>query len=162
MNCADAVERLSAALDGELPPAEVAAVERHRVTCEPCARRFRTLQQVRATIKRTAFAPVSGASFDARVLERVRVEPPRASLQFTPAWLATAAALLVAVSSAVLLVNDHTAPPQPVQLIVPPGLDAGASAPGWNEGRVFPGADCGLPGAAACIVEAAPGLAAAN
>ncbi len=101
MNCADAVERLSAALDGELPPADAVEVARHLDACDACARRLRTLQQVRTAVKATAFAPVAGSAFDAGVLERVRLERPATAVRFSPAWLATAAALIVAVSSAI-------------------------------------------------------------
>ena len=162
MNCADAVERLSAALDGELPPAAAMEVQRHLDTCDACARRFRTLQQVRATVKAAAFAPVAGSAFDARVLERVRHEPPPA-LRLSAAWLAAAAALIVAVSSAVLMVNDHAAPPPAAREIpAPPALDAAVTAPGWNEGRALDGAECGLPGRGPCVIEGAPGLFAGN
>src|SRR6185503_10783725 len=47
MNCADAVVRLSAALDGDLAADDAGDVRRHLDTCEACARRYRTLQQVR-------------------------------------------------------------------------------------------------------------------
>jgi len=163
MNCADAVERLSAALDGELPPADAVEVARHLDACDACARRLRTLQQVRTAVKATAFAPVAGSAFDAGVLERVRLERPATAVRFSPAWLATAAALIVAVSSAIVMLNDRAAPPEPArQVIVPLGLDAAAAVPGWNEGRVMPGADCGLPESGPCIIEGAPALLVAN
>jgi anti-sigma factor RsiW len=153
MNCADAVERLSAALDGELPPADAAGLQGHLDTCDVCGRRFRTLRQVRAAVKATVFPPVGGSGFDAHVLERVRVEDP-APLRFSRAWLATAAALIVAVSSAVLIVRDDAPlPRRPQPLLATPGLGSAATLPGWNEGRVVPGADCGMPGAASCIVQ---------
>jgi len=39
MNCADAVTRLSAAVDGELASGDEARVRQHLDICEACARR---------------------------------------------------------------------------------------------------------------------------
>ena len=76
MNCADAVARLSAALDGELPPADARRGAAHHLdACDACARRFRTLQQVRAAVRSTPFAPVDAAALRRR---RARARPPRA------------------------------------------------------------------------------------
>ena len=161
MNCADAVAQLSAALDGELPPAAALEVHRHLATCDACARRLRTLQQVRAAVKAAPFAPVSGTTFDAGVLERVRHEAPPA-VRVSRAWLATAAALIVAVSSAVLLVNEHAAPVPAHESLVPPALGTVVAVPGGNEGRASEGAECGLAGYGPCVIEGGPALLAGN
>ena len=106
-------------------------------------------------MKAAAFAPLPGSAFDARILERVRHEPAPV-LRLSVAWLAAAAALIVAVSSAVLMVSDHAATrPQAREVQAPPDLDAAVIAPGWNEGRALEGAECGLPGGGPCIIEGA-------
>jgi anti-sigma factor RsiW len=158
MNCADAVERLSAGLDGELPRDEAAELERHLHGCRACAGRFRTLQQVRAALGSTAPLPVPGAAFDARVLALVRDASPRAA-RLGPAWLATAAAVVLAVLSAAVILHDR--PPVPASRTGPPvsALDAAVLTEGTNEQAPL-AVDCGLPGPVVCIVDAAPALVA--
>jgi anti-sigma factor RsiW len=160
MNCADAVTRLSAALDGELSGGEAGDVQRHLVACEACARRYRTLQQVRAAVRATAFAPVDAARFDARVHERVRHDAR--STRISAAWIAAAAALVISVSSAVLMLQEHAgiAPRLSAETAVLPS-DLGGW-PGLNEGRAGLAMDCGLSEASSCVIDAPPGLMAGN
>lgn len=159
MNCADAVERLSALIDGELPAEEAGAVRHHVATCDSCARRERTLEQVRAALRSAPAALVDSGGFDARVLARVRIDGAPAARYISGSWLAAAAAaaLAIAVASAVLLVHDRTAPPEastpvpaaisvPVAVSVMPVLPPVENAPGWNEGRFVVAADCGVAG----------------
>jgi len=151
MNCADAVTRLSAALDGELATDDAREVRRHLDTCEACARRYRTLQQVRTAVRSTPFAAVDAGRFDVRVLERVRHDSP--SVRISGAWIAAAAALVIAVSSAVLVLQEHASvAPRgraPVSLL-PSDL---AVEPGFTDGRAPLGIDCGVNGASTCVIE---------
>lgn len=162
MNCADAVARLSAALDGELADADAREVRGHLDSCDACARRYRTLQQVRTAVRSTQFAAVDAGRFDVRVLERVRQDQP--SKRFSGAWIAAAAALVIAVSSAVLVLQEHAGvTPRghaPVSLL-PSDL---AGAPGFTDGRAPLGLDCGVKGASTCFIEQnlPPGLIAGN
>lgn len=159
MNCADAAERLSAALDGELSAEEALSVRRHVETCDACARRQRSLEQVRALLRSTPAARVDSSGFDARVLARVRTDRAPAARIITGSWLAKAAAVVIAVGSAALLIRDYAAPPEagtPVPAavsVVMPVLPPVENAPGWNDGRLVTAADCGLAGVA-CRIEA--------
>ena len=159
MNCADAVVRLSAALDGELAADDAGDVRRHLDTCEACARRYRTLQQVRTAVRATSFAPVDAQRFDARVLERVHRDG-RATRVSGP-LMAAAAALVIAVSSAVLMLQERggVTPRSAVESVAVPS--ALAEVPGLYEGRALLGMDCGL-ATGTCIVDAPPGLIAGN
>lgn len=162
MNCADAVARLSAALDGELGAADAGQVRQHLGSCEACARRYRTLQQVRAAVRSATFPHVDAARFDAGVLARVRGDGP--SLRFSGAWIAAAAALVIAVSSAVLMLQERAGiAPRTGAAVATLPLDP-ADRPGFTEGRAALGLDCGVTGAPTCFVEqhAPPGLLAGN
>ena len=160
MNCADAVARLSAALDGELAAGDAREVQHHLDACEACARRYRTLQQVRAAVRSTPFAPVDAARFDAGVLARVHHKP--SPMRISGAWIAAAAALVIAVSSAVLLVQDHAGAPRPGTAVASTPPAELSEMPGWNAGVTPIALDCGLSNASSCIVEAPPGLLAGN
>ena len=159
MNCADVAERLSASLDGELAAEEALDVGRHVETCDACARRQRSLEQVRELLRSTPAALVDSSAFDARVLARVRTDSAPAARAITGSWLAKAAAVVIAAGSAVVLIRDYVAPPEagtPVPAAVSmtmPVLPPVENAPGWNEGRVA-AADCGLAGAGPCSIEA--------
>ena len=161
MNCADAVACLSAAVDGELAPGDDAGVRQHLDVCEACARRYRTLQQVRAAVRATPFAAVDAARFDARVVERVghNMAPTRVSAS----WLAAAAALVIAVSSAVLMLQEHSGITPTGQSPAMAPIDL-TDRPGFNAGLTPLAIDCGTAGAATCVVEreATTGLTAGN
>ncbi|HSE27639.1 MAG TPA: anti-sigma factor [Gemmatimonadales bacterium] len=107
MTCAELDARLDGYLDGDLPPAEHVAVEKHLATCSACAALHTDLvalrERARAVPREVApppavWAAVSNATLDhGPTLFAVRSSPVR----FTPWGLAAAAALLVALSSAV-------------------------------------------------------------
>ena len=164
MNCADAAERLSAALDGELSAEEALDVRRHVETCDACTRRQRTLEQVTAVLRSTPTALVDSSGFDARVLARVRSDRAPAARTITGSWLAKAAAVVIAAGSAVVLIRDYAAPPEAgttaptADSVMMPVLPPVENPPGWNEGRVV-AADCGLVGPGPCALEAAELLA---
>lgn len=60
-SCAQVVRRLDDYVDRELAPQEIAAVERHLLDCEICAREFRleagALRSIRATLRRIQLPP---------------------------------------------------------------------------------------------------------
>ena len=159
MNCADAVTRLSAALDGELAAGDAREVQHHLEACEACARRYRTLQQVRTTVRSTPFASVDAARFDAGVLARVRRDGT--PIRMSGAWMAAAAALVIGISTAVLMLQEHAgvAPRSPTASIPAAEL---SEMPGWTAGVAAIALDCGLSNASSCIVETTPGLMAGN
>lgn len=148
MNCADAVTRLSAALDGELSAADAREVRLHLGTCEACARRYRTLQQVRSAVRSAHFAPVDAARFDAGVLERVRHDAP--AMRFSGAWIAAAAALVIAVSSAVLMIEERGKAPARSTGAAPVAI---TDRPGYSTGRTAFALDCGVAGASTCVID---------
>jgi anti-sigma factor RsiW len=97
-------DRLSEYLDGELEPAEVAAIEQHLAACENCRR---TMSELRGVIARAASAtPVMpAADLWPGVERRVRaIRPSRRTVTFSLPQLAAAALLLVALSGGLIWV----------------------------------------------------------
>lgn len=127
-------ERLSAYLDGELLPAEMAAVKAHVSACQDCAARLAELAAVdRAAAALPATAP-SGyfETLPARV--RARLEP-RAPTRRFPVWTwAAAAALLLAVITPLTLWQRPASDASPSTGEVPAAAPATlASAPAQGE-----------------------------
>jgi hypothetical protein len=111
-------ERLSAYLDGELAPAERAAVAAHLDACGECQAR---LAELGAADEAAAALPLEAPagyfeSFPARVRARLEPRPARRARRL-PAWTwaAAAALLLAVVTPLTLLRRPHMAPS------VPPG-----------------------------------------
>jgi mycothiol system anti-sigma-R factor len=67
--CEDALERLEAYLDGELPDTDVADIAAHLSDCYPCTDRATFEEQLRAIVRRDCVeqAPAS-------LLDRIRAE----------------------------------------------------------------------------------------
>ena len=67
-NCEEALERLEAYLDGELPGADVAEIATHLSACYPCTDRATFEEQLRSIVRRDCVdnAPVS-------LVDRIRV-----------------------------------------------------------------------------------------
>ena len=76
MNCSDAAERITALVDGELPPAERAEVERHLEGCAAC-RDARSAEEAVAARLRAVPRPVPPPVLAASVMERIAAAPPR-------------------------------------------------------------------------------------
>ncbi|HEU4394064.1 MAG TPA: zf-HC2 domain-containing protein [Planctomycetota bacterium] len=74
MNCADAAERITALVDGELPPGERAELERHLAECGAC-RDARAAEEAIAARVRGLGRPPLPDGFREAVLDRVRAEP---------------------------------------------------------------------------------------
>jgi mycothiol system anti-sigma-R factor len=74
--CVDALERLEAYLDGELPQARVADLAEHLRACHPCADRVTFEEQLRDLVRRNCIdhAPSDLAT---RVRARLAAELPR-------------------------------------------------------------------------------------
>ncbi len=124
-------ERLSAYLDGELAPAETAAVKAHVSACQDCAARLAGLAAVdRAAAALPAAAP-SGyfETLPARV--RARLEP-RAPTRRFPVWTwAAAAALLLAAITPLTLRQRPDASPSTGEIpAAAPATLASAPSPG--------------------------------
>ena len=148
MSCEDVFERVSAALDGELPAEEQPTVSAHLTSCAGCTSRHRVLEQTRAayrTMIQSDVHPAAARAFDDEVLRRVRSRP-RAG------WWLTAAAGIAAVMGA-LFVRPSWDTVRPREAAP---LNA-ASVPGLMEGHLTTpatGIDCGAPQAAGCIIDA--------
>lgn len=70
MNCTDITPLLSAALDGEITPAEKALLDAHLAACSACARqyeRFRAADALFSRMRAAAPAPF----FETRLMERI-------------------------------------------------------------------------------------------
>ena len=88
MNCEQALEAMSARLDGELDAQQTQALEAHLAQCPECRRLFDELSRIDGAIPSLdAEAP---EALTARVMEQVRREPRRAERRFP--WLAGALA----------------------------------------------------------------------
>lgn len=153
MSCGTVHNRLSAYLDGELPPAETGAVASHLAGCRPCARRLASLRSALASL--AELPRLEGAeSIAARVLDRLEMESrkPGLALVFRSAWAARplivpsllpAAVVLMSVLALVLSLGDG-----PAWLPGSPPWDAWARGlpPSGTEGNpLFPSAEVGMP-----------------
>jgi len=91
-------ERLSAYLDGELPPEEMSAVAGHVAACAECAARLAEFAAVDEAAAALAANAPSGYFEALPRRMRGRLEPRRSGARGVPAWTwAVAAALLLAV-----------------------------------------------------------------
>lgn len=98
MNCEQALEAMSARLDGELDEQQTQALEAHLAQCPECRRLFDELSRIDGAVPSLdAEAP---EALTARVMEQVRREPRRAERRFP--WLAGALAA-AAVAAVVIL-----------------------------------------------------------
>jgi mycothiol system anti-sigma-R factor len=66
--CQEALERLEAYLDGELPHAELGEIKQHLTACYPCTDRATFEEQVRALVRRECSEPAPS-----HLLDRIRV-----------------------------------------------------------------------------------------
>lgn len=99
MECTDALERLSAAMDGELAPHEALAALQHVRACASCARLQASWEATRAGLRSLQAETVSsgfGASLRARLMER---RYPRRAARTRVLVLAGLAAALVALAA---------------------------------------------------------------
>ena len=91
-------ERLSAYLDGELPPEEMSAVAAHVAACPECAARLAEFAAVDEAAAALAATAPSGYFEALPGRMRARLEPRRSGARRLPVWTwAAAAALLLAV-----------------------------------------------------------------
>jgi anti-sigma factor RsiW len=106
-------EDLSALLDGELPPAEAAAVTAHLARCPDCARHLEELASLRAAIATLDQDDISPA-LEQRIHALLDDAPPGRVLPFRavrrrPAFIAAAAGLAAVLVLTLSLGHDHTA-----------------------------------------------------
>src|SRR5215217_3965191 len=103
MNCAATRERLSAYVDGELPPDEAAAVAEHLTSCAACALEYGAVLETVRTLREGLVRHRAPDVLRARVRAAIRDErsAPAAPVRRTwgAPWRAIAAALAVAVGS---------------------------------------------------------------
>jgi anti-sigma factor RsiW len=97
-------EQLSALLDGELPPAETAALSAHLAACQDCMRTWGELADLRAAIAGLERAEVP-PGLEARIL--ALTDAPSKIVPFRPRWrqyglLAATAGLAAALTLAIL------------------------------------------------------------
>lgn len=147
MDCGSVFDRLSAAMDGELPTDEMAALRQHVASCAYCARQQLLLDDTRRAFLSLAADDVDRA-FDEEVLRRVRSRPRRGGR------LAAVAALAAALG----LVWMRTPAPSPQSDAADaPFVSAHDGPPGWHEGPSSAahatGIDCGLPEGKLCRPE---------
>jgi anti-sigma factor RsiW len=145
VDCQSVFERLSADLDGELPPAEAAAVHRHIETCADCLRTRSQLEKARSAFRAIALEPV-GDNFDDGVFRRLR-EGHRLR------WWLPAVAGAAAVLGIVLLLRAPR--PAPGNVAGPHSLSLTALdiPAGLIDGAAEAAADCARSGAVVCYVE---------
>jgi mycothiol system anti-sigma-R factor len=74
-DCAEALERLEAYLDGELPQTRVEDLAEHLRACHPCADRVSFEEQLRNLVRRRCVDHAPAELVD-RVRARLRVERP--------------------------------------------------------------------------------------
>jgi hypothetical protein len=103
-------ERLSAYLDGELPPAEMAAVAAHVAACHECALRLAELGAVDQAASGSAAAAPDGYFEALPGKVRARLAPPARRLRL-PAWTWAAVAAVLVASVAPLVLSRRTTAP---------------------------------------------------
>jgi anti-sigma factor RsiW len=106
MNCPEVRERLTAFLDGELPPAEAEAVRAHVAACAECAVRADEGRAVAEACRAWADREPSDG-FAARLAHTARV---RARARRWRPFLSAAALLLVGVGLVAVLTRPETRP----------------------------------------------------
>jgi anti-sigma factor RsiW len=84
MSCEHLHEQLNALLDGELPPAEAAALAAHLADCPDCARTLQELAELRVAIAGLEEEEVP-PGLEARILAMTADEPAKI-LPFRPRW----------------------------------------------------------------------------
>jgi putative zinc finger protein len=117
-------ERLSAYLDGELPPEEMSAVAAHVAACPECAARLAEFAAVDEAAAALAATAPSGYFEALPGRMRARLEPRRSAASRLPVWTwAMAAALLLAVVTP--LITSRLS----FQMEPPPAREQPAAAP---------------------------------
>lgn len=103
---------VSEAEDRELSGREQAFLDRHRSVCVPCAHREEASSLALNMLREASFDEADpGASFDVRLIRRVRVQTVRASFQYwSPAVCGAAIAALALVAGMQLLSRTHQLP----------------------------------------------------
>jgi hypothetical protein len=102
MTCQEIEDLLSAHIDGELAPGEVAEVEGHLRVCRRCPA---TLEDLRSVVGAAGSVPSPKApeGFKGRLMERIRADEASPPVRPAPAWLRTTVTGLAA-SFLILLV----------------------------------------------------------
>lgn len=102
----------SEAEDRPLSPRESAFMERHRLVCSPCAQREQASSLALNMLREARFEDADpSATFDVRVIRRVRVQMVRASFQYwSPAVCGAAIAAVALVAGLQLLSRSHQLP----------------------------------------------------
>jgi len=98
----DRLDEISAYLDGELAPDDMAAMRDHLASCEDCAAEYETLRGVSRRVKDGFERPRAPDALRARIqgsMHRVRAEPMPRRPRPVPWPMLIAAGLLIAVSS---------------------------------------------------------------
>lgn len=119
MSCTETRERLSAYVDGELPPDQAAEIAEHLTSCVACAREYeavlKTVQTLREGLVRYQAPDVLRARVRAALRdERAAEGAPVARGDWRVPWRAAAAALVVAVvSSGLTLLAADRRPSEP-------------------------------------------------
>jgi anti-sigma factor RsiW len=116
------LDRLSAYLDGELPPEDRALVAEHLAGCEECSRRLQALGIVDAAARELPAEPPARyfRAFPSRVRRRLQGDTRERSWR-APAWTwAAAAAALLAVVAPLTLMRSHPPAGSPQEEKAPP------------------------------------------
>jgi Putative zinc-finger len=118
-------ERLSAYLDGELPPEEMSAVAAHVAACPECAARLAEFAAVDEAAEELAATAPSGYFEALPGRMRARLEPRRSGARRLPVWTwAAAAALLLAVVTPITISKRSSLQMEPT-----PARERPAAAP---------------------------------
>ena len=119
MSCETTRERLSAYVDGELPPDEAAETAEHLASCAACAREYEAMLKTVQTVREGLVRHHAPDVLRARVRAALRDEPATARTavrrrDWGVPWRAAAAALVVAVvSSGLTLLAADRRPAEP-------------------------------------------------
>jgi hypothetical protein len=139
MRCEDAGERITALVDGELPPAERAELEAHLSGCARC-RDARAAEEAVAARLRSAARPPLPAGFAASVMAKVPAAAPSAAAsrgRILPLWPLVAAASAVAAAVVAMVTigpGDGGFPAKAPHLETAEGFARRGAVPGGDAG----------------------------
>jgi Predicted transmembrane transcriptional regulator (anti-sigma factor) len=118
MNCPETQRLLHAYLDAELDMADTLEIERHLETCTACLETYNDYQAIRTAIKDNSLYFQAPETLQKRVRSSIRKANQTTFIARVTSWrgVSVAAALIIAVSLALLLAHSLFTPPEATYL----------------------------------------------
>jgi len=136
MACERNIDRIQEAVDGTLGSIRRADLEMHLTECEDCRALYEDLVRIRdaaAALPPQQVPDRAWLQIAGRLRQEGRihdVQKPAPARRWSAAWLAAAAALVIAIGGAALLLQHRSQPAPVAQTATAPRSSSGNSAPG--------------------------------